>query len=229
MKIEIHDDRNISFPFELKDLFREAFPNAKWNPTRREWRVIKGAEQRLADWVKEVEGSGILQEKLDRETVKLSEEEARRLQIELARLKQGIAVEGDAMRRTTEAKTRAELLKQQLTGLRTQLDAKREARALAEAENVTAQANVTTILRDVADVGEIETLRANMISDWRTIKAFNKDRFEEKQDRLRDILKDLRSVGVGSVALSKAILANYNRRDRDLPDLSIELEFEIEE
>jgi len=58
MKIEIHDDRNIYFPFELKDLFHEAFPNAKWNPTRPEWRVIKGAEQRLATSSSQVSTDG---------------------------------------------------------------------------------------------------------------------------------------------------------------------------
>ena len=82
--------------------------------------------------------------------------------------------------------------------------------------------------QDVADVDEIECLRTGMKSDWRSIKAFNKDRFEEKQDRLSEIRDDLETAGLYSEALSKAISANYNRRDRDLPDLSIELEFEID-
>ncbi len=86
-----------------------------------------------------------------------------------------------------------------------------------------------TILREVADVDKIECLRTGMKSDWRSIKAFNRDRFEEKQNRLREIRADLEAVGLCSEALSKAISANYNRRDRDLPDLSIELEFEIDE
>ena len=57
----------------------------------------------------------------------------------------------------------------------------------------------------------------------------NKDRFEEKQNRLCEIRDDLETVGLYSEALSRAISANYNRRDRDLPDLSIELEFETYE
>lgn len=104
MKIIIHDDQYISFPFELKDAFREAFPNAKWNPTRREWKVVKGAKQRLKDWVKEVEASGPLQEMLDQETARLSEEEVLRLQIRLSKLKYDITFEQDAAERAAEAK-----------------------------------------------------------------------------------------------------------------------------
>lgn len=84
------------------------------------------------------------------------------------------------------------------------------------------------ILQDVANVDEIECLRRGMKSDWRSIKAVNKDRFEEKQNRLREIRNDLETAGLCSEALSKAISANYNRRDRDLPDLLIELEFELD-
>lgn len=228
MKINIHDDRYISFPFELKDAFREAFPNAKWNPTRREWKVVKSAEQRLADWVKEVEASGQLQEMLDHETARLSEEEVLRLQIRLSKLKYDIAVEENAAERATDAKTRAEQLKEQLAGLEQQLRTRKEVRNQAEAEKAKAKAEVMVILRDVADVDEIECLRMGMKSDWRSIKAFNKDRFEEKQNRLREIRNDLEAAGLYSEALSRAISANYNRRDRDLPDLSVELEFELD-
>lgn len=229
MDINIHDDRYISFPFELKDAFREMFPNAKWNPTRREWQVVKGAEQRLSDWVKEVEASCVLQEMLNQETAKLSEEEVHRLQIQLSGLKRDIAIEEDAAERATEARLRAEQLKEQLARLEQQLCTRKEARAVAETEKAKAKADVMTILRDVADVDEIEHLRTGMKSDWRSIKAFNRDRFEEKQNRLREIRSDLEAVGLCSEALSKAISANYNRRDRDLPELSIELEFEIDE
>jgi hypothetical protein len=228
MNIKTHDARYVSFPFELKDAFREVFPNAKWNPTSREWQVVKGSEQRLVDWVKEVEASGILQAMLDQETARLSEEEVLQLQTRLSELKYGISIEENATERTENAKTRAEQLKEQLAGLEQQLHARKEARVLAEAEKAKAKAEVMTILRDVADVDEIECLRTGMKSDWRSIKAFNKDRFEEKQDRLSEIRDDLETAGLYSEALSKAISANYNRRDQDLPDLSIELEFEID-
>lgn len=190
--------------------------------------MVKSAEQRLADWVKEVEASGQLQEMLDHETARLSEEEVLRLQIRLSKLKYDIAVEENAAERATDAKTRAEQLKEQLAGLEQQLRTRKEVRNQAEAEKAKAKAEVMVILRDVADVDEIECLRMGMKSDWRSIKAFNKDRFEEKQNRLREIRNDLEAAGLYSEALSRAISANYNRRDRDLPDLSVELEFELD-
>ena len=130
---KIHDARYVSFPFELKDAFREVFPNAKWNPTSREWQVVKGSEQRLVDWVKEVEASGILQAMLDQETARLSEEEVLQLQIRLSKLKYDISIEENATERTANAKTRAEQLKEQLAGLEQQLHARKEANKLGDA------------------------------------------------------------------------------------------------
>ncbi|MCH2132040.1 MAG: hypothetical protein MK179_23115 [Pirellulaceae bacterium] len=134
MKTTIHDNRHISFPFELKEAFREAFPNAKWCLVGRELKVVKGAEQRLLDWVKEIEPSSLLQEMLDQETARLSEAELLQLQTQLSKLKFDITVEENATERAADAETRAKQLKEELTGLEQQLRTRKDARCQAEVE-----------------------------------------------------------------------------------------------
>ena len=227
MKIEIRDGCNVVFPFTLKDAFREAFPNAKWKSAAKQWQVAKGAEQRLQDWVAEVETSGILDQMRAQETARLAEAECDRLQQALARAKTGLDHEADATARATAAKSRSERLIEQLAAMEDRHRVLREQRDAAESAAHDAREAMMDKLREVADVHEIEQLRAGMKSDWRALKAVNRGRFEEKQSRLREIRSQLMAAGLESLALNKAVEANFNRRDRDLPDLSRALEFSV--
>ena len=41
----------VSFPFDLKDSFKNTFPSAKWNPVDKQWTVGKRVRKRLDQWV----------------------------------------------------------------------------------------------------------------------------------------------------------------------------------
>ena len=80
----------------------------------------------------------------------------------------------------------------------------RKQRDAAESEAHDAWEAMMDKLREVADVHEIEQLRAGMKSDWRALNAVNRGRFEEKQSRLREIRKQLTAAGLESLALDNA-------------------------
>ena len=227
MNISIRNERFISFPYALKEEFREAFPKARWDPDNKEWSVNEGAKKRLAQWVQVVESSGVLQKMRDKETVDLSEEEVRTLTVQLSKLKQDLELENDAIDRAEAAKKQADTLLGQIQSMQAKLKTQKSLRENKVAEANAAREKILTVLRDVADVEEIEHLRSGMRSDWRVVKAINRGRFDEKQERLKCIRDDLARVEIESVALNKAIGANYNRRDRDLQDLDLELEFRM--
>lgn len=227
MNISIRDERYITFPYELKNEFRDTFPRAKWNPDSKEWSVAVGATERLTQWVRGVEESGILQEMQNKETADLTEEDVRRLFVQLSNLKRDLELEVDAIERAETARKQADTLKGQIQCMQAELKEKKDLRESTAAEANAARKRILEALKDVADVDEIEGLRSGMRSDWRALKAVNRDRFDEKQNRLREIRDDLEDTGFESAALNKATSANFNRRDRDLPDLALELEFKL--
>ena len=225
MKISVRDGRNISFPFELKDSFRNIFKGARWNPGRKEWRVGKGAESRLADWVREIENSGVLQDMESLETARLSEHEIQNLLTEIQQLKVKIAAEQSFIQGANRSSDQIRQLGAEISRLDERFRVQRNARIEALAEKEKAKAEILKILGSVADVEEIEKLRRGMRDDWRLLKAVNKRRFEQKQEHLEEIKADLESAGIESEALDFAVGVNFNRRDRDEPDLSVELVF----
>ena len=227
MKISVRDGRNISFPFELKDSFRNTFRSAKWNSQYREWRVAKGAEDRLADWVREIENSGVLQDMETAETARLSELEIQSLSAEIRQLKAKIA-SGQASVQSADHKTeQARKLRAEISELGDRFCTQQKARTEALERKASEMAKIMEILGTVADVDKIESLLRGMRNDWGLLKAVNRRRFEEKQEQIEEIRADLESAGIRSEALDLAVGVNFNRRDRDEPDLSVELMFAI--
>ena len=47
------------FPYEFKDAFRTAVPNAKWNASAKQWEVGSRSVLRLQEWLAEIARSGI--------------------------------------------------------------------------------------------------------------------------------------------------------------------------
>lgn len=226
MNIEIRGGRHVSFPFLLKDAFREVFPSAIWNASTREWCVSKGAETRLAEWVAEVRKPGVLDEFQAQETARLAEQDVRRLEAALASIKLELSRESDATERAIAAQSRADLLAGQLEEMKNNLDRARETRIAAQRAARIAREAIMAKLFEVADVDEIARLRDGMKRDWSALKSANRPRFAEKQQRLREIRDQLTKIGLESCALNLAISANFNRRDRDRRDLDLILEFQ---
>ena len=226
MKISVRDGRNISFPFELKDSFRSIFKSAKWNPQYKEWRVAKGAEERLADWVREIENSGVLQDMELQETARLSELEIQALSVEIQQLKAKIASEQVSVQSVDHKTEQARKLRAEIGELGDRFCTQQKVRAEALERKASATAEIMEILGTVADVDKIESLLRGMRKDWYFLKAVNKGRFEQKQEHLEEIRVDLESAGIRAEAIDLAVEANFNRPDRDEPDLSVELVFE---
>ncbi|MBW0157609.1 hypothetical protein [Sedimentimonas flavescens] len=225
MKFEIRESRYISFPFELKDEFRAAFPRAKWNTETKEWSVAKAAAKRLEQWADTVKASGALEALELAEIAELSEADVRRLQAALNEMKHRITQQRDLEAVARAAKSRADEIREHLSAMSLELQKAADARAIAAAAADAANQEIITELSAVADIEEIEGLRRGMRSDWRAAKAVNRERFEEKQRRLREIRSQLETVEIGSRALDLAIAANFNRPDRDTATLNVSLEF----
>ena len=226
MNIEIRDGRCVAFPYPLKDVFRKVFPSAKWDATAREWRVAKGAETRLTEWAAEVEKSGILDELQAQETARLAEHDVRWLTNALASIKSKLGHENGALEHAAAVKSRADRLAEHLEEMKSELDRVREARKTAHHAAREAREIIMAKLREVADVDEIEQLRDGMKYDWRALKAINRERFDVKKQRLREIREQLTAIGLEAPALNMAISTTFSRPDRDRPDLDRLLEFQ---
>jgi hypothetical protein len=215
----------VKFPYELKDDFRRAFRSAKWNPNEKRWQVGPRSRKRLEQWVEVVRNSGVLEDLEAHESADLAEEEVQRLQSEILQIQKQLDGAAKAARRANEARDRALSMKAELAERKADLQPFQEARAQAEKERDSARSEVMSEVATLADVEEIDRLRAGMKSEWRAQKAVNRQRFEEKQGMLRQIRDDLRAADIESRALNLAVGANYNRPDRDKPDLDMDLEF----
>ncbi|MBW6419650.1 coiled-coil domain-containing protein 22 [Celeribacter sp. PS-C1] len=227
MTIKILNGVDVSFPYELKDAFRQEFPSAKWNSTRKEWRVRKTASAKLATWVRMVEESGLLEEIRAQQDADLTEAEIRRLRVSLSQHRTEIERTEEQIEQLKASVEQAHKLSAELDEMKDRLERIRAEKSAALREATNAQKSLLERLRGIIDVSEIEILRSEMLRDWRQLKSANSARFKERQTRLREIREDLAKAGLECCALDKAVAANFNRPDRDKPDLMLGLEFRL--
>ena len=220
-------DFAIAFPFELKDRFRKAFPRGRWDPQRRVWTVGPRSRRRLEEWADEVRSSGILKELEARDERDLSEKELTELRHTLLQLRSSLDDAEQARAQAREMMDRAMEVRTELDVMRPRLDAAKRDAELAKRERDQVQMDLWARLEGIVDLSEIERLRSDMLREWRQQKAANRERFEPLQKRMRAIRDAMHAVGVTSRAVRLAVTANYNRPDRDRPDLLIAVEVEI--
>ena len=229
MKIEIRrldKGAEAAFPFELKEQFRTAFPSAKWNANRRCWQVGPRSITRLEGWAAKIEASGVLEALAEREAAELDQQEVERLELRLADIVQACKATATEIRtRLAKAET-VDALRASIASRDEELRALRQEREAAVATQSAARDALHERIAQLADISDIEALRSGMLSDWSALKAANRSRFDEKQGLLAEIQADLEAAGLRSRALDLAVSANFNRPDRDKPDLYEALEFE---
>jgi hypothetical protein len=212
------------FPFELKDAFRDAFPSAKWNSVAKQWEVGGKSVARLQQWLAKVDASGVEAELAARDEADMSEKDLAALASSVEAVRSEIAAARAGKTVADEARARADALRNQLAAARAELEAAKAEKAAAEAASEAAVADVEARVAHIATRDVIEKLRGEMRRNW-IPKSFAKPLFEESQSKLRGIFRALREAGVECEAARLAANANFNRKDRDLADLSVRIEF----
>ncbi|MBK1618703.1 hypothetical protein CKO42_09705 [Lamprobacter modestohalophilus] len=84
------DQLLVSLPFLLKDLFKRSFPSALWGPDVRCWVIPLEQAERLNQWIRLVERSGLLEEIRAIERRLPEAQEAQALSAELDQLRDEI-------------------------------------------------------------------------------------------------------------------------------------------
>lgn len=217
------------FPFELKDTFRKAFPSAKWNPSQRRWEVGSRSVKRLKQWLAEVETSGIEAQIAARDEADMSEKEVADLRHEIDMVSRQVIAQAAAAAAAAEAKAKAEELRAALDAKRAELETAKAAAAQAKADEEAAVRAVEQRIAHITTRDQIEQIRRSMAYQWRALKAANRERFEELQEDMAKIRENLEAAGIDCRAVRLAAKANWNRRDRDLDDLSVSIAFALAE
>jgi len=123
------DQLLVSLPFLLKDLFKRSFPSALWGPDVRCWVIPLEQAERLNQWIRLVERSGLLEEIRAIERRLPETQEAQALSAELEQLREEIR---DSLEETIKKDQRVyvKYLKAEMTALKrdfAQLRAARQA------------------------------------------------------------------------------------------------------
>jgi len=216
----------VSFPFALKDIFRDRFPSARWNRLDKRWEVGPRTVTRLRQWVSEVNASGILEQMSRAEEAQLAGEELDKLRAELGALSREITTTETSVAAIEAATEGMQGTRTLLEEMKPRLEAVRAAREKAQVAQDTERARIEALVSAVVSVEEIKGLRREMLRNF-IPKAHARAGFDTAQSRLCDIRDKLREVGIGCSALDLAVGANRNRPDRDRADLHMQLDFTV--
>lgn len=210
----------ISFPYELKENFRRAFPSATWNPTAKRWEVGSRSGKRLEQWVElareavtEIEERD--QRELDRDEIESLERDIKRI-AETAR---------KTLAETEEKKDRTETMRglaEELLAARSDLAAARAVADEAEKAEKAEKAKIDELLSEIIDLPRIKAAMARMARTMVPADRRVKEQFEEAREIVkaqRDILK---AAGWSCRAIDRLAGANVNRSDRDHPKFILE-------
>lgn len=203
----------ISFPFSWKNKFRESFPTAKWNPAEKRWEVGPRSGKRLEQWVEVMRplmDADAAAEQAEFDTVELE-----RLREYAARLRREIEVaRGDAAH---AAEVAAELQR-----VRADVEVAKAELAAAQKDAATLAAQVGAALADVIDMHAVKEAHCEMRRQFGGVGAQARERWDAAQEVLRAAEATLAGLGIASRGISKLAHLNFNRPDRDRPNLVFE-------
>lgn len=203
----------ISFPFSWKNKFRESFPTAKWNPAEKRWEVGPRSGKRLEQWVEVMRplmDADAAAEQAEFDTVELE-----RLREYAARLRREIeAVRGDAAH-AAEVAAALQRERENVEALRAELSA-------AKQETARLAAQVTEALERAIDLSAVREAHREMCRWYGCVGAQARERWDAAQEVLRAAEATLAGLGIASRGISKLAHLNFNRPDRDRPNLVFE-------
>ncbi len=212
------------FPFELKDAFRKAFPSAKWNASAKQWEVGSRSVTRLEQWIDEVKKSGIIEEMNSLEEADIAERELNDLAAAVASIRASIDAAHVSKERADERKAQSQELSEKLEGMKSDLEAAKAKKQASEEAAEAAAQDVEARIAHITTPAQINALRATMKKNF-IPKSYATGPFNEAQSKLRAIRDELEEAGIECRAVSLAVSANKNRRDRDYNDLLVDIEF----
>lgn len=227
MTITIKRDEStihVSFPFELKDIFRKAFPRAKWNRDSRTWSVSTRSASRLDKWVEEVKKSGVLEEIAGRDEAEFATREVESLARDLAQIKGEVSRARKSIVASREKIGTAEALRAQLEAAKSELEIAQAEKASVQAKERAARKDIESRISHITTASRIERLRREMLNNY-VPRSSARTNWENAQSEISKINRELEAIGIKCRATKLAAAANFNRPDRDKADLTIAIEF----
>ncbi|MFX0543837.1 hypothetical protein ACEWPM_019370 [Roseovarius sp. S4756] len=221
------DGASVEFHYDLKDMFRKVFKNAKWDSGNQRWTVGNRSVNRLKTWVDEMNASGLPHKIAMSDRVDLTERQVEKLRDMIKGKANEIEREQKA---TADLQAEVENLKKtkdQLNEIKDELQKAKDDRKALEAEERKARQEVNEIVEGVVSISEIEELRMRMRQAWKSPTSKNRDLFNASKEDLIEIRDILEENKIESDGIDLAISANYNRKDRDYDDLLVKLDFSV--
>lgn len=218
IKVEkIQNGFSISFPFELKNKFREAFPSAKWDAKGKVWTVGPRSGGRLEQWVALVDASGAVEEIEHRDEREMTEKEVNSLQADLAEIKERIK---DSLRGKDTLEELREIMGATLDALQKNsmklAEIKRDSDKI-EAEMVKRRNATESTLRQYIDLDAILAAQRKMIAVAKAVGSTAREDWNQGQEVMQKASVQLKEAGMMSYGINKLATANHNRPDRDHP------------
>ena len=203
----------ISFPFSWKNKFREAFPSAKWNAAQKQWEVGPRSGKRLEQWAEVMRP--LIAADAAAEQAEFDAVELERLREYAARLRREIEAARGDVAHAAEVAAALQREREGVEALKADLaDARQEAAALA--------AQVKEALDGAIDLSAVREAHREMCRWYGCVGAQARERWDAAQEVLRAAEATLAGLGIASRGISKLAHLNFNRPDRDRPNLVFE-------
>jgi chromosome segregation ATPase len=215
---EIESGFAVYFPFALKDNFKSTFKSAKWNRLDRRWEVGPRSKKRLDQWIEAATPAA--EDIEESESAELNSKQFEALQAEIAQVRAEISRTRRAKEDYTNTADVLAEAKEELKKVQKELDEEkqRSRREYKEAE---------ALLKKACDINSIFESQEIMKKNWGTMKGKNRDSFKEAQRVIRKERERLESIGFISVGIEELLDLNFNRPDRDNPDVSVKSIFTL--
>ena len=221
---KIQNGFSVKFPFELKDLFKQTFKSAKWNPENKAWVIGVRGEKKLQQWISEVTdiASDIETCKNEIESHELAEDEIKKIRhaINIMTLDLNNTLENIANANT---KTRMINVEKVFAKLEDKLEKAKGYLVIANDELTLKVSKNKAILNSVINLDDVLKHQQIMAKEASKVGRSHKDNYCESQDVIIDAKDRLQALGFTSDGLNLLTYMNFNRYDRDKPqDITID-------
>lgn len=204
-------------PFDLKDIFKAHFKTAKWNSSKTCWEVGVRSHKKLIQFQDvvdkykvQLENKFYVEQLLEEEL--LTDEEIRNLSCQ-------ILVIAAETRDVTGLKERLEKKLMRLNSMKQEISAaKIEIEALNE-QNMHTKAEIEQRINNLVDMELVRRLAREMSKHIKSVGQTSKDLFKDAKNEIVQQRNILSSKGFGLKALDWLANANFNRPDRDSPNV----------
>lgn len=204
-------------PFDLKDIFKAHFKTAKWNGSKTCWEVGVRSHKKLIQFQDvidkykvELENKFSAEQLLEEEL--LTDEEIINLSCQILGIAEKISDVTDLKERLDKKLMRLNSMQQEISAAKIEIDALNE-------QNMHTKAEIEQRINNLVDLELVRRLTCEMSKHMKSVGQTSKDLFHDAQNEIVQQWKILRSKGFGLKALDWLANANFNRPDRDSPNV----------